>query len=478
MVVRGVPHRIAKDAWWLDDADPPKGVRAVPLLLAVLLFADLLFWGVRPGLGFAVWIVVMAGAVTLTVFRQLTPRRVWVAACLLMFAVLPLIEVVQFGTVMVALFGLLLFAMLVTSNGLDYSTLLRGVRRLPGYGFVQTCRDALALRGSVPSTGSFHRIIFDWMLPVVVGGIFLILIIAANPMVDKWLFAITHFDQDYLPESERVFFWCFLAVAIWPLLRVTDMMPALTKAKISRLSTLRSGFVNERSVRRALIVFNLIFATQTALDIGYLWAGVALPDGLTYAQYAHRGAYPLLATAILAGIFALMSQPYLGSGAGVRVLLYIWIAQTVVLVISSILRLDLYVDVYGLTRLRFAAFIWMIVVALGLILIMMQMMGRQAVGWFMQRAFALGLLAIYLCNLVNIDGYIARHNLADNRENDQYLCELSEGAIPAIRSHEAKSGEELCHSYRPFLSQRDDWREWGYRNARLHRSLAAMENTQ
>ncbi|MEJ8562742.1 DUF4173 domain-containing protein [Yoonia sp. GPGPB17] len=236
--------------------------------------------------------------------------------------------------------------------------------------------------------------------------------------------------------------------------------------------------MNERSVSRALITFNLIFLIQTTLDLGYLWGGVALPDGMTYAAYAHRGAYPLLATALLAGVFALLAQPYLGAGPAVRRLLYLWIAQNVVLVISSILRLDLYIDVYGLTRLRFAAFVWMILVALGLVLMIMQLAGRQTVGWFMQRAFGLGLLAIYICNLVSIDGYIARHNLADDRDNDYYLCQLSEGAAPAIHAHEAKTGVALCYSYRPYLSQRNDWREWGYRNTRLHRSLAAMEIEQ
>ena len=478
MVVRGVPHRIAKDAWWLDDAEPPKGLRAGPVLIVALLLADLLFWGVRPGLGFAIWVVVMATAVALTVLHKLDLRRLSPAVSVLALAVLPLVEVVQFGTVMVALFGLLTFCLIVTADRMDASTLLRAVRRIPGHGIVQTVRDALALRGSAPSKGSFRGIVFDWALPVVVGGTFLVLLIAANPMVDRWVLAITHFDQDILPDGERVFFWGLMGIAIWPLLRVTEMMPALTQTKPSSGGALRSGFVNERSVVRALVTFNLIFVVQTVLDVSYLWGGVALPDSMTYAEYAHRGAYPLLATAVLAGVFALMAQPYLGQGSGVRRLLYLWIAQTVVLVISSILRLDLYVDVYGLTRLRFAAFIWMIVVALGLILIIMQMMGRQSISWFMHRALGLGLLAIYLCNLVNIDGYIARHNLADDRANDHYLCELSEGAIPAIRAHEAKTGEDLCYSYRPHLSQRDDWREWGYRNMRMHRSLAAMENTQ
>ncbi|MCK0096187.1 DUF4173 domain-containing protein [Yoonia sp. F2084L] len=475
MVVRGVPHRIAKDAWWLDDADPPAGLRAGPVLILALVLVDVLVWGVRPGLGLALWMLAIGGAIALTVFYRLEVRRLAKASAILVLAILPLFEVVQFGSVMVALLGLVTFGVMIAGTQVDTAMLWRAVARVPGYGIVQTARDALALRVTTPSKGSLRGLLFDWGLPVAVGGVFLILMVAANPILDRWLISFADFDVDFLPQTGRVVFWGLAALAVWPLLRLAAMMPALTRDKPAKIRALRSGFLNERSVLRAMVTFNLIFLIQTTLDMGILWGGVALPEGMTYANYAHRGAYPLLATALMAGVFALMAQPYLGTGRAVRMLLYLWIAQTVILVISSILRLDLYVDVYGLTRLRFAAFVWMVVVALGLVLIIMQMVGRHSVGWFFQRAFGLGLLAIYLCNLVNIDGYIARHNLADDRDNDYYLCRLSEGAAPAIRAHQVAIGKEICDPHRVQVSRRDDWREWGYRNARLHRSLAEME---
>ena len=478
MVVRGVPHRIAKDAWWLDDADPPSGFRAGPVLIAMLFLAEVLIWGLQPGIGLALWMLLLGGAIAVTVARRLTPQRFLAAFGVLLAAVIPLVEVVQFGTVVVALLGLFACAVMIAAQDGDSNMMWRAVARLPGYGFVQTVRDTFALRVAVPSKGGLRSVFFDWALPVVIGGVFLFLFAVANPLVDTWLVAVSSMNPDVLPDIEHVVFWVFLAILVWPLLRLTPMMPALTRAKPARMRTLASGFLNERSVVRALITFNVIFLVQTILDVGYLWGGVALPEGMTYAAYAHRGAYPLLATALLAGVFALLAQPYLGAGSMVRRLMYLWIAQNVVLVISSILRLDLYVDVYGLTRLRFAAFVWMVVVALGLVLTIMQMVGRRPVGWFLKRAFGLGLLAIYLCNLINIDGYIARHNLADDRDRDRYLCRLSEGAIPAILKYELETGTKLCPRYYMYLSQRDDWREWGYRNARLHRSLATMEIAQ
>lgn len=478
MVVRGVPDRLAKDGWWLDDADPPKGLRALPVLVGSLFMADWLVWGVSPGLGFAVWMVIVACATTLTLINRINARRLLIAFALLGIALLPLIEVVQFVTVVIAIFGVIGFSVIIATEHWEPESLLRAFIRVPGYGIVCTFNDLFAMRVAVPSKSGFRSMAFDWALPVIAGLIFLLLFGAANPVVDRWMTTLSQWNPHLLPRWERVFFWAFLTLAVWPLLRLTAFVPAQAFNKERTRLALRSGFLNERSVKRALITFNLIFLVQTALDLGYLWGGVTLPDGMTYAQYAHRGAYPLLATSLLAGLFALMAQPYLGKGAGVRALLYLWVAQTVLLVVSSILRLDLYVDVYGLTRLRFAAFIWMVVVALGLVLIIMQMAGRQSVSWFGLRAFGLGFLAIYLCSLINIDGYIARHNLADDHSNDHYLCQLGEGAVPAIRAHEAATGEELCYSYRPTMTYPQDWREWGYRNARLRRSLAAMEDAQ
>ena len=57
----------------------------------------------------------------------------------------------------------------------------------------------------------------------------------------------------------------------------------------------------------SLVAFNLIFALQNGLDLAFLWSGAPLPGDLTLAGYAHRGAYPLIATALLAGLFVLVT---------------------------------------------------------------------------------------------------------------------------------------------------------------------------
>lgn len=76
-----------------------------------------------------------------------------------------------------------------------------------------------------------------------------------------------------------------------------SLAPAALPAPQAKLAEALFG---RAALLRALVVFNAIFAVQTLLDAAYLWGGVALPDGLSYAAYAHRGAYPLIVTALLA----------------------------------------------------------------------------------------------------------------------------------------------------------------------------------
>ena len=86
----------------------------------------------------------------------------------------------------------------------------------------------------------------------------------------------------------------------------------------------------------------------------------------------HRGAYPLIVTALLAAAFVLVAmRPGARRSAPADPLArsFSVVAQNVLLVISSILRLDLYVEIYSLTYWRVAAFIWMMLVAIGLLLI-------------------------------------------------------------------------------------------------------------
>jgi len=461
MTVRGVPRSLQRDAWWIA-ADSQTGVgrggaidrRPWWLLAVLVVMVDLLVLRTSLGLGFVLAVIGLAGAAHWEMREKVTRKPALIAWGVLIVAIIPAVDIVQFLSFVLAIAGLTVFAAMITGP-----LCARAAMRLPFYGLIQTIGDVSKMELRGPGRG----IVMDWLLPVAIGLVFVVLMVVANPLVEDWLSEI-NFGSG--PDPERVVAWVIVAIAVWPLLRLARInLHSVPPVKERKAVTF--VLLNARSVLRALIVFNVIFVVQTVLDLGYLWGGVRLPDGMTYANYAHRGAYPLMLTALLAGAFALAAQPWSESRL-MRVLLLVWVGQTLVLVMSSILRLDLYVDVYGLTHMRFAAFVWMVVVALGLVVLVMQIVQHQSTGWMLQRSFGVGFVAVYMCLLTNVSGLVARHQLNFGPIDANYVCEMDEGAAVVI----AKHPEFICGSY---IATPHDFRDWGFRNWRLRRSLAAVK---
>ena len=101
----------------------------------------------------------------------------------------------------------------------------------------------------------------------------------------------------------------------------------------------------------------------------------------------------------------------------IRPLVYLWVAQNVMLVISSILRLDLYMQTYLLTYWRIAAFIWMLLVAAGLVLIVAahRLAAQRRLVDSTQPDPAV-LLTLYACSLTNFAAIVADYNVSHSRE--------------------------------------------------------------
>ena len=191
---------------------------------------------------------------------------------------------------------------------------------------------------------------------------------------------------------------------------------------------------------RSLILFNALFALQTVLDLTYLWGGASLPDGMSHAEYAHRGAYPLIAPRCSPPALCWSRCARAGRRKHsrlIRPLVLAWIAQNMLLVISSIFRLDLYVAAYSLTYLRLAAFIWMVLVAIGLVLILVQIELKKSNSWLLSaNAIALA-LALYACCFINAPWLVASYNVehaAKSAARAQARSAISGVAWPASRA--------------------------------------------
>ena len=267
-------------------------------------------------------------------------------------------------------------------------------------------RNGRSVRASVPVLA----------LPLIGGGIFLALFARANPLIGNALAALA-FPTPNEKTIQRLFLWTVLFVVAWSTLR--PRRPRwLTLAGPTADPKALPG-VSVASVTLSLIVFNALFALQNALDLAFLWSGAGLPDGVTMAQYVHQGAYPLIATALLAGLFVLVVlRP--GSATSdaplIRRLVTLWVAQNIFLVASSMLRTLDYIDAYSLTRLRIAALAWMGLVAVGLMLILWRMLRAKSASWLINANAATAGIVLTACTIVDLGSVAATWNVHHARE--------------------------------------------------------------
>ncbi|GAB3592977.1 hypothetical protein GCM10027446_14480 [Angustibacter peucedani] len=161
--------------------------------------------------------------------------------------------------------------------------------------------------------------------------------------------------------------------------------------------------------------------------------------GLTYAQYTRHGFVQLVAaTALTLVVVAVAARRAPRGGAHDRLVAQLALGAlcvgTLGVVASALRRVDLYVEAFGLTRLRLLVVVSE--VALGVVLLLVVAAGvRWRAGW-LPRALVqvVGLAALALA-LVNPDAQVVRHNVAAQPLADLdlvYLQQLSADAVPAM----------------------------------------------
>jgi len=277
-------------------------------------------------------------------------------------------------------------------------------------------------------------------LPLAGSVVFALLFAQANPVIAALLdrLCLPSLDLALIP---RLMLCGLLALFAWGTLRPRP--PRRLLGTFDGQGSLALPGVNLASITLSLIAFNAVFAVQNAMDAAYLSGLARLPQGITLADYAHRGAYPLVATALIATLFVLIAlRP--GSGPAqsglVRRLVLVWTGQNLVLVASAALRTWDYVEAYSLTRLRIAALLWMALVAAGLVLIVWRMLTGKSASWLINaNLVAAGLLLTPVC-FVDLGAVAARWNVRHAREIDGngaaldlcYLAQLKGSALVSV----------------------------------------------
>jgi hypothetical protein len=467
-------------------------------LAFIIALGDVLFFRSEPGISLAIFLLAIGIAVVALHRDAWRDWRTPVYGAVALIGIAPLAETASFfgfccGVGAVSLLALQVSGLLPRFEDW-FGTFVRfGIlapARVIGDGF-----QLLWEAGERKLGGRIVRQALVWIVPVVCALVFLWLFVAANPVLEEWVKAVR---IDALLTADNVWhviLWGMIAVFAWPLLmpKLLRWVP-LPEVQGPVQPPAESLVFGAAAIRNSLVVFNAMFAVQTAMDLMYLWGGIRLPDGLTYADYAHHAAYPLIITAVLAAAFVLAAMRKNGPGRDsplIRTLVYLWIGQNVWLVISAILRLKLYVEVYMLSELRIAAGVWMVLVAVGLVLILAGILFERSNKWLVMSNLVAAALAFYGVALLDSPSTIAWFNVTHSWQmegtsevslDSAYLGDLGPGVIPALDhllAHEQVAETDDTKTLRlmrenmalNFSSRPPDWQSWTWRGERLRQYL-------
>lgn len=320
------------------------------------------------------------------------------------------------------------------------------------------------------------------ILPLLGGAVFLGLFASANPLIGDLM---ARFRLPPLTDQTAAgaVFWLAALIAVGGVLRPHWRRRLVALPSLEGRSV---PGVTAASVTLSLVVFNLLFAVQNGLDLAFLWSGAALPDGVTLAEYAHRGVYPLIVTALLAGLFVLVFlRPGSQTAARplVRRLVVLWVGQNLLLVASSLLRTADYIEVYSLTRFRIAAMIWMVLVGVGLGLICWRLLKNKSASWLINANVGAALVVLAAVSAVDLGAIAAHWNVRHAGEVDGqgarldlcYLDGLNGAALVSLVELERRASDPVFRDrvaavragqLAAMREHQSKWRGWRWRDAR------------
>ncbi len=245
--------------------------------------------------------------------------------------------------------------------------------------------------------------------------------------------------------------------------------PVLPRWKISRIE-----------IVMILSTLNLLFLGFIIVQFTYFFGGdtlVQTSQDATYAGYARRGFFQLVTLASLVMALLLFAHWLYKPSSQLEkkiytVLAIIMIIMTMIIEASAAHRMFLYINVYGLTELRFYTsvfMLWLVIIFILFSLTALHKHGERT--HFVFGTILTALLFIVVLHLINPDARIAEVNLtrlqAGERFEANYVTSLSADVVPTLLTALPNlSPKERCTLWSNLQSRRvlkassDNWRGW------------------
>ncbi len=312
-----------------------------------------------------------------------------------------------------------------------------------------------------------HRTLTGILTGIVVTIPLLIVIISLLSSADK------RFEQlvGHIPtliDQIDLYSWIpqFLFIVLFMLLFFSYTWSLIRHMRPKHVSTVAVGPVLDPVTSLTILtIINAIYLLFTLIQFTYLFG--SLPDSLTYAEYARRGFFELVAvtlinfTILLALLYGTRVSEKKG-GATVRIMESLLVFCTLIMLVSAFIRMYLYEQMYGFTYLRVLTHAFMIFLFVLLWPAFLRIWSPRVN--LCKCSLLIAVAAYVLINYANIDALIAGYNIdryhRSGKIDTDYLATLSDDAVPKMT--------ELLHKADPHIAERVE-SDLAWRKQRLDR---------
>ncbi len=183
-----------------------------------------------------------------------------------------------------------------------------------------------------------------------------------------------------------------------------------------------------------LFLLNLLTLSFHATDLYYFFVPEIATGAINHSQNVHQGVNSLIVSIVLAIIIVLYffrgELNFIANNKALKSFAFVWLFQNFLLAFSTANRNWMYIDAHGLTHKRIGVFVWLTLVAIGIVWTLLKIAGKKTT-WYLLRTNTWTVYAVMLCyTAIPWDRVITHYNLThpESEIDIFYLKELGASA--------------------------------------------------
>ncbi|MEK7627962.1 MAG: DUF4173 domain-containing protein [Patescibacteria group bacterium] len=415
----------------------------VALILGIL--ADHLFFEIVPGLNFTVFAVaVVASFLGLQVYLGKIFQRdlFWPVPLLLFLALMVSIRaniLLTFLNIVGCGLLLLLIAEVSVRGSVRNFVLFDYLKLLVPANFVtaffKVIGNVWSIRKAEGDSARMPHIIRGILITAPVLILFTVLFSSADLVFSKYVSQVFSFDFNVVPHVFVVLLVAVYLVAVFGY----AFFGVYSHGRVSSRAFFRLGYTE---IAILLGSVNALFLAFILIQITYLFGGESniTSQGLTFAEYARKGFFELIAVATFSYLLLLATEKLIERNGTThsrtfKIVSTAVVIQLGVIMISASMRLSLYENAFGFTTLRLYSHAFILLLGVVFVFLAQKILvdGKDETLAF--RTFLAVASFLVLMNMFNPDLFIAKKNIERyhtiQKIDAAYLSELSADATPA-----------------------------------------------